>query len=78
MKAVEIAGLAGTTGGDRRDVFRLLLKLGTFPRFYLLPSSSPPSFGPPAPQPSLRPVVPAYPCCYLRPRRSRQCLAQLR
>ena len=40
---------------------------------------------PPAPQPSLRPVVRAYPSCYLlarvtsrgRPRRSRRCLAQL-
>jgi len=32
---------------------------------------------PPAPQPSLRPVVLAYHCCYLPSRRSRQCLAQL-
>ena len=32
---------------------------------------------PPAPRPSLRPVVLAYPCCYLPSRRSRPCLAQL-
>src|ERR1700730_7497489 len=32
----------------------------------------------PAPQPSLRPVVPAYPPCYIPCRRSHLCLARLR